>query len=109
MDKYVYFYGFIESHDECYHIAKNCHFGYSFMSNDIKSHSNNAEPGKIKLYLMFNLPVILSKHINIANEIRSLNLGIISEYSKSNLENIFTNIFEKKIDYEKLKKKYFYE
>jgi len=107
IEKFINFYGFIDKHEDCFKIARKCHFGYAYMHNDQKTHSNFAEPGKIKLYLMFNLPVIVSDHIKISKQIKKLNLGIVIKYGLKTLNNNLNKILEKKIDYESLKKSIF--
>jgi glycosyltransferase involved in cell wall biosynthesis len=66
-------------------IISGADYGYAIFPSFKGNHSLNAEPGKIKMYYIFNKPCIISNNIYLSKLIKRYKSGIVLKKIDSNL------------------------
>jgi glycosyltransferase involved in cell wall biosynthesis len=66
-------------------IISGADYGYAIFPSFKGNHSLNAEPGKIKMYYIFNKPCIISNNIYLSKLIKRYKSGIVLKKINSNL------------------------
>lgn len=92
---HVEFTGYIKNHTELIRLLRDGGIGLATYVPSIGDYTYNADPSKIKLYLLCGLPVITTKVPPIAKEISKRNAGFVINYSEhdliKSLEALFMN------------------
>ncbi len=77
-------------------------YGYAVFSNFKGNHSLNAEPGKIKLYSIYNIPCIVTKNIYLSKLIKKYDCGlIIKDNNQKSISSIIKKIIRNNNFYKK--------
>ena len=103
IDKYVNFYGFIESHEKVEQLLSSCDVAVAIYDKHDEagnlSFTYFADPGKIKSYLAGGLPVLLTDVSHNAKEIEKLGCGKIITADKRSIADAVVSMLknEKKI------------
>lgn len=67
-------------------------YGYAIFPNFKGNHSLNAEPGKIKMYYIYNIPCIVSYNVYLSKMIKKYDAGLVIK--KNTLEEISSNLIK---------------
>jgi len=85
LGKSVIFWGFISDEAKVKEILSNCAIAVAPYIPSIDSPTQYADPGKIKKYMAFGLPIVITKVPLIAFEIDSRRAGFAIEYNKNEI------------------------
>jgi len=100
ISSYVTFTGLISNHrDIITFLTKNAGVGLATYNPSTGDYTYNADPSKIKLYLLCGLPIITTKVPPIAEKIKDKKAGITIDYSTDNLIYGIETILNKKETY----------
>jgi glycosyltransferase involved in cell wall biosynthesis len=99
ISKYFFFYGFLDE-KKVANVFSRCDLGYAVFPDYADNHSLNAEPGKVKCYYIYKLPVVITNNIYLSKLIKKYNCGFvirpnqrsINELLKKNLKSMCRKI-----------------
>lgn len=95
LNSHVTFTGYINNHQKIVDILTNSGgIGLATYIPSIGDYTYNADPSKIKLYLLCGLPVITTKVPPIAKEIERRKAGFVIDYSQKDLLNVLENLLK---------------
>ena len=95
----VKFLGFVDG-NKVVHIVKNWQLGLApYDPSPAKNMTFYADPSKIKFYLQYQLPVIMTKVTYIADEIEQYKAGICIDYTEKSLEQAIYKIQHNQSNY----------
>lgn len=104
LTSYVRFTGYIDSHLEVVRLLSDSGIGLATYVPSIGDFTYNADPSKIKLYLLCGLPVISTKVPPIAKEIASRKAGFVINYSEQDLLNNLEYLLRSNKTYSKFRR-----
>jgi len=96
LSNYVVFHGVVSSEISLKEIFSKCSVGIALYAPNMGHYIQYAEPGKVKDYLSYGLPVIISSGPEIAEEIRRLKAGLVIDFSKSAIQKGLLKLFTEK-------------
>ena len=96
LDQYIKFYGFIESERTLAEIFSRCTVGVATYILKKESFIQYVDPGKVKVYLSYGLPVIMTPASKIAKRIDKAEAGIIINYTKQELKQAIIKLLKDK-------------
>ncbi len=107
------FYGYLDDF-KAGEILYNCTLGIAPYSSENASVSKFADPGKLKMYLEYNLPQITTNVIEFSKEINKAESGLIIDYGDykglvNSINKIINNYETYSKNVLKLNKKYYYK
>lgn len=85
LESHVTFWGFVSDEAKVREILSNCAIGVAPYVPSIDNYTQYTEPGKVKQYLKYGLPVVVTKVPQMAVEIESRRAGFAIEYNKEEL------------------------
>lgn len=85
LENNVIFWGSVSDEAKVKEILSNCAIGVAPYVSSIDNYSRYTEPGKVKKYLSYGLPVVVTKVPQMAVEIESHRAGFAIEYNKEEL------------------------
>ncbi|MFA6296271.1 MAG: glycosyltransferase [Patescibacteria group bacterium] len=90
IDKNIFFHGFIENMDEVKKIISRSHLGIA-LYKDEENYMKYTEPAKVKYYLNFGVPVVISKVPEIAHELDEKKISFSVNNNKIELVQVIRN------------------
>ena len=85
ISKKVNFFGFIEKDDDILKITKRWLAAIALYKPSVTNPARYTEPGKIKFYFGYGLPIIMTNVAEISKEVLNLNAGVIVRFSVKSL------------------------
>lgn len=95
-DQYIKFHGFISSEKKTVKIISNAMIGLATYNIEYATLVRNADPAKIKDYLAFGVPIIMTNTPANAQEIQDTKCGIIVDYTPESLTEAVVEILSNK-------------
>jgi len=93
LNDYVIFYGVVLSPSFLKEIFSKCSVGIALYAPNMGHYIQYTEPGKVKDYLSYGLPVIINSGPEIAEEIERLKAGLVIDFSKSAIQTALLKLF----------------
>lgn len=104
LEKYVYFTGYIENHDDVDDLLRTGAIGLAPFAPDKSSYEYYSDVGKPKAYLAAGMPVIITRVPEIADEIEKERAGIVIGYNKKELTGAILALLKSDKTYKKFRK-----
>lgn len=93
LDNFVNFYGFVSLQSQLDEILGRAVLGLALYVPEQETATFFTDPGKIKDYLSYGLPILTTRVPQIASEIEQLEAGWVVNYNAPDLEEILDRIF----------------
>lgn len=110
LENFIVFFGFLPEYEVALDIISECHIGLALYKPSNDNITVYADPLKIKEYLSCDIPVIMTKVPEIAEEIQREEAGIVIDYHEDALVEGVLRLMEKygkyKMNVGKIRKKY---
>jgi len=94
LEKSVVFHGFVSSPDKLDEIFSQCVAGLALYIPEEKGCTMFADPGKVKQYLSYGLPVIMTDISEVTVELLRRRAGFVIDYEVPQLEEVLTKLFD---------------
>jgi glycosyltransferase involved in cell wall biosynthesis len=97
---YITFHGWIRDRKKVEELISDCGIGLATFNTEILDEKvQNADPMKIKDYMLFGLPVIATRAISNWRDIERAKCGIIIDYSEDSFVRAVMSLFKNERDY----------
>lgn len=93
LNDYVIFHGIVSSQSTLKEIFSRCSVGIALYAPNIGNLIQYTEPGKVKDYLSYGLPIIINPVPEIASEIKRLKAGLVIDFSESAIQSTLLKLF----------------
>lgn len=95
VDKYIKFWGWIRDRKKLERIMSDGAIGLATFNTDtLDEKVKNADPGKIKDYMLLGMPVIVTDAISTASNITKKRSGVVIKYDTSELTSVVVQLLE---------------
>jgi glycosyltransferase involved in cell wall biosynthesis len=90
------FHGFVKDIKFLQKISSFCSIGWSIYVPDKNYNSSYTEPGKPKMYLALNVPILISKHLDFSSDVYNNKIGYVCDYDFETVNKILLQHYKSK-------------